>query len=183
MMTPPLEKAVDLPARSPGALWGAAHLAWGVVIFLTLIYAVQQLPIDSTDWLKRLALLFFVASLAWIVLSGCRSVERGWRLRRPKVTGISLRAIDVLGDLLLGCGMLLALARGEQSRLLTAGLDRMVSAIAVVSFMSLGLSLLAWYALRGPSTPSMQHVALPWGRFAAAVLVVAIAAIIELSTF
>ena len=55
--------------------------------------------------------------------------------------------------------------------------------MAVVSLASLALTVLAWDALRGAGNGPTQHLALPWGRFAAAVLVVSIAAIIELSTF
>ncbi len=182
-MTPPLEKPVDLPERSPGALWGAAHLAWGVAIFVAMVYAAQQLPVDSTDALKRLALVFFGVGLACIALCGWRVVERGWRLRRPQVSTLNLVAIDLLTDGLLALAMFAALARSAQSRLLTAGLDRLVTAIAVVSLVSLVLSVMAWCSLRGSASKDAGDCRLAWARFALAAVVVVVAAAIEFTAW
>src|SRR5687768_1376574 len=102
MVTEPPPEPVALPARSPWALWGAALLAWGVAIFLAMLFAAQRGPVESTAGLERLAWAFFVLGLLWIALSGWRSVERGWRLRSP--TSFAARAWvgDVLIDLSLG---------------------------------------------------------------------------------
>lgn len=182
-MTPPLEKTADLPQRSPGALWGAAHLAWGVAVFLAMVYAAWQLPVESTAVLQRLALVFFGVGLACIALGGWRAVERGWRLRRPLVSTYPLIVIDLVADALLALAMVATLARKAQSQLFIAGLDRLVTALAVVSLVSLGLAVMAWCTLRGQDSSEAGDCRLAWVRLALAVVAVVIAAVIELSAW
>lgn len=152
-------------------------------MFIVTIYAAQQLPIESSARQQQLALLLFGIGLGWTALSGYRSVQRGWRLRLPTVSHVRLLAIDLVGDLLVGGLMLVIVARSSQSRLLTAGLDRLATAMALVALVSLAMSLLTWRALRHDNAPPAEaaELTIPWVRFVMAMLVIAVAAAMELS--
>ena len=181
-MTPPLDNPVDLPRRSPGALWGAAHLAWGVAIFLAMVYAAQQLPVDSAPWLKQSATVFFCASLTWIGLSGCRSVECGWRWRRPSHCCVQPAIADLVCDVLIGAVMAAALVRGEQSRLLIAGLDRLVSVMLTISIVLAAMWLIDLQAsrrLQNGGAATTGERALRWARCALALGVAVLAVAME----
>jgi hypothetical protein len=156
-----------------------------VAIFLALIFAVQQLPVESTAGLQRLAWAFYVVGLVWIGWTGWRSVERGWRLRSPVVFAERSSVFDALADLLLGLVMLAAVARGGDSRLLAAGLDRMVSTLLTISILSTVLWLINRVRLYHPQRPAAAPVeqGLRWIRILLAAGLIALAVSAEASGF
>lgn len=182
-MTPPAEEPVEIPTRSQWALWGTAHLAWGLAIFLSLLYAAQQFPVQSTAPLQGIAWAMFLLGLVWIGLSGWRSIERGWRLRSPTSFAERPAVGEMLVDLAMGLAMLAALLRGSQSRLLAAGLDRLVSAVVTVSLISVMLWVIDLAMLRYPEHPTDEQPEqrLRWTRLMIAGALIALAALAEFS--
>ena len=60
-------------------------MAWGVAIFIGLVYASQHWPVSSSPHLERLSVATFLVGLAYLALVGWRHVDRGWKLRRPEI--------------------------------------------------------------------------------------------------
>ena len=104
-------------------------MAWGLAIFLGLLYVAWQLPVESTQQLEWLALVLYFVSLVWMALRGWQNIERGWRLRHSITCEQRLPLSEMVLDLGLGAVWMLALLRGEEARVLTAGLDRLGSAV------------------------------------------------------
>jgi hypothetical protein len=139
----------EISSRDAFARCGAAHLAWGVALFLALLYVAQHWPVESNAWLEALALALYAAGLLWVLLGGWLSVERGWNLRQPQPAGPARTNTEQVCDLLLALATAFALARGGQSRLLTAGLDRLVATILTVAVVSLVMALTSRRLLQG----------------------------------
>lgn len=176
-MNPLPDSTADLPRRSPGALWGTAYLAWGMTVLLAMLYAARQLPVESTPALERLAMLFYGLAMVWTGMCGWRSVERGWRLRQPRQNERASR-VETAGELLVAATMLGALvARGQ---LYVAGLDRWVSVLAVVGIVSTVLAISSSLSSSEGARVDARERRVARLRAALAVLVVAVAAIIEL---
>lgn len=175
-----MNESLDLPKRSPGAAWGTAHLAWGLAIFLGLLYVAWQLPVESSPQLERLALTLYFVSLVWMALRGWQNIERGWRLRHSATCEQRLPLLEMVLDLCLGAVWLLALLRGEEARILAAGLDRLGSAILTIC----AISVFLWAACcataprvsRG-GDPTERR--LTWLRMALAVVVIALVGVME----
>jgi hypothetical protein len=146
-MTTPLDESARPTHRTTAALWGTAHLAWGIVIFLALVYAVQQWPVEATPRRERQAWTFVVIALAWMAVSGWQSVERGWRLRWPRPVAGGRSLFEVVVDGLIGAIMIVAILRAGDSQLLAAGLDRLVSSLATIGVLSAILRVAASAAL------------------------------------
>jgi hypothetical protein len=146
-MTPPLEVTPRPTHRTTAALWGTAHLAWGIVIFLALVYAMQQWPVEATPRRQRQAWTFVVVALAWMAVSGWQSVERGWRLRWPRPVAGGRSLFEVVVDGIIGAIMIVAILRAGDSQLLAAGLDRLVSSLATIGVLSAVLRVAASVAL------------------------------------
>ena len=145
----------DLPPtiRPPAlALWGTAHLAWGVMIFVGLVVAAQKMPVESTPALEVGAQAMFFIGLVYLALLGWQQVDRGWRLRRPDAATLSFPTFDVLGNLglaAIGCGIWL---RGWESRVLASGLERLLIAGIIASGLSALLGTAVWLRVGRRST-------------------------------
>src|SRR5687768_1229879 len=124
------------PTRTSAVLWGTAYLAWGVAVFLSMLMAAQQLPVESSPRMDMLSIVAFVAGLAYLGIIGWLHVDRGWKLRRPTNPDEHLYKPELVSYLLTAGAIFFTLARGEQSRVLASGLDRLGSAILTVSTLS-----------------------------------------------
>jgi hypothetical protein len=144
----------EIPSRSPAATWGAAHLAWGLVIFLALLYAAQQWPVNTTSVLATAAALLNIVGLAWMTLSGWRHIQQGWNLRCPAPACGRENAGQWLTDLVLAALLTAVLLRGAQSRTHVAGLDRLAAAVITIASLSLLLALLECVFLRAAIPPA-----------------------------
>lgn len=143
MLPTAIQNSMDEPLairrRSTRPLLGAAHLAWGIAIFLALVAAAQQLPVPSTAWLEGWGYLLYIGGLAWLGLTGWRNVDLGWQLRHA-ASGLSRPWLgDVIADVAVTIAMIVPIVRGEASRLWGAGLDRWSSALLTVGCLSVAL--------------------------------------------
>jgi hypothetical protein len=132
----------EISPRSPAAKWGAAHLAWGVAIFLALLYAAQQWPAPSHRRLEVAATVLNVVGLLWIALSGWCNVQQGWSLRRPTSPCARDGIGPLLLELLVGLAMTAVLMRGAQSRIHISGLERLAAVVVTIASLSILLQLL-----------------------------------------
>lgn len=133
----------DVVRRSSLALWGTAHLAWGVAIFIGLVYASQHWPVASSPHLERLSLATFFVGSAYLALVGWRHVDRGWQLRRPEIRVARPWLLEPAAHVLIALSAGAIYFRATSSRLLATGLDHL--AIALI-FTSIG-SLVLWLGL------------------------------------
>lgn len=175
-----MNESLDLPKRSPGAAWGTAHLAWGLAIFLGLLYVAWQLPVESSPQLERLALVLYFVSLVWMALRGWQNIERGWRLRHAATCEQRLPLPEMVLDVCLGAVWLLALLRGEEARILAAGLDRLASAVLTIC----AISIFLWGACRATSPQAARggdpiERRLTWLRMALAGVAIVLVGVIE----
>ncbi len=135
-----------LPSIRPQslALWGTAHLAWGVMIVAGLVVAAQEMPVESTPRLERAALFVYFAGLSYLALLGWLQVDRGWKLRRPAIGTVIFPLIDLPGNLALVILGTIVWLRGVESRALASGLDRLLVAILIASGISAALGAIVW---------------------------------------
>jgi hypothetical protein len=180
-MAAPTDESLDLPKRSPGAAWGTAHLAWGMAIFLGLLYVAWQLPVESSPKLEWLALVIYFVSLVWLALRGWQNVERGWRLRHSAACEQQLPTAEMLLDICLGVVWMLAVLRGQEARVLATGLDRLASAMLTVC----AISIFLWgtcHATAPRATRNGSELAerrLTWLRMALAVVILVLVGVME----
>jgi hypothetical protein len=133
----------ELEKRPSLALWGTAHLAWGVALFVGLVYVAQHLPLSASPHLERLSMATYLVGLGYLALVGWRHVDRGWQLRRPEIHATRPWLLEPAAHLLVALSALTVFFREASSRLLATGLDRLAIALIVASAGSLVL----WFGL------------------------------------
>jgi hypothetical protein len=170
-MTTPAQP--DSPTRSPGAAWGAGHLALGAATLIALLYAAPQWPVSA-----GVAVAVNVVGLCWIALSAWRHLQQGWNLRQWNPCHEASFA-EGLTDLALGAAMTIVLLRGGLSRLHIAGLDRLVAVVLTVAAMSLVLVVLECFLMKGTTLGSPKNVRLARARIIAAAGLIALVLVAE----
>jgi hypothetical protein len=122
-------------------LWGTAYLAWSVAVSVTILLTAPQLPLRWQSTHDVPALAVFLVGLVQMALVAALASDRGTKLRRPVNSEVALdwRELAVYLMLLTMAGM--SWARGANSRMLACGLDRLASALFMVSLVSATLWL------------------------------------------